>query len=360
MVLRFAAAVKAALRPMVRRARRSIKHKQLLREIHQILNAIRLSSGKTLDERDKRLCDEYAEAVLKDKIFAPWLYVYTTIAGAFKPGWIPDNYYGSVVKPNINGFYGALSGLKPLNQMVFQSDSFPDALSFVNGVFFRGNGNFVPEDQITSVLFNGVDRVVFKLDRSCSGCGVYVFDRSSFMLEKVKLLGNGLFQPFIHQHAFFQEFVSGPVATLRLTTISADDGAAVARAAYLRLGRAGDSVVQSENQVRISVDLGTGALDHVGYTSDWRAVRAHPDSGVSFAKKLVPNFEGCVKLVTNLHRRVPYVRCIGWDLVIDKHGMVKIMEWNGGHNDIKFSEATQGPCFAELGWERFAGHPKRP
>jgi hypothetical protein len=28
------------------------------------------------------------------------------------------------------------------------------------------------------------------------------------------------------------------------------------------------------------------------------------------------------------------------------------MEWNGTYNDIKFSEATQGPCFADLGWER--------
>jgi hypothetical protein len=30
------------------------------------------------------------------------------------------------------------------------------------------------------------------------------------------------------------------------------------------------------------------------------------------------------------------------------------MEWNALHNDIKFSEATQGPCFTDLRWERFA------
>jgi hypothetical protein len=27
------------------------------------------------------------------------------------------------------------------------------------------------------------------------------------------------------------------------------------------------------------------------------------------------------------------------------------MEWNGWHNDIKFSEAADGPCFADLGWQ---------
>lgn len=34
-------------------------------------------------------------------------------------------------------------------------------------------------------------------------------------------------------------------------------------------------------------------------------------------------------------------------------GNVGLMEWNAGHNDIKFSEATQGPCFHDLGWEKF-------
>jgi hypothetical protein len=32
---------------------------------------------------------------------------------------------------------------------------------------------------------------------------------------------------------------------------------------------------------------------------------------------------------------------------------VQVMEWNGFHNDIKFSEATQGPCFADLGFQKY-------
>ena len=53
-----------------------------------------------------------------------------------------------------------------------------------------------------------------------------------------------------------------------------------------------------------------------------------------------------------LHRSIPFVRSIGWDLIIDINDTVKVMEWNGYHNDIKFSEATQGPCFSDLGWEK--------
>jgi len=40
--------------------------------------------------------------------------------------------------------------------------------------------------------------------------------------------------------------------------------------------------------------------------------------------------------------------------LIDSSLPVQIMEWKGGHNGIKFSEATRGPCFADLGWEQLA------
>ena len=49
---------------------------------------------------------------------------------------------------------------------------------------------------------------------------------------------------------------------------------------------------------------------------------------------------------------VPFARSIGWDMIVDNNNEIQVMEWNGSHNDIKFSEATQGPCFSNLGWEK--------
>jgi hypothetical protein len=53
----------------------------------------------------------------------------------------------------------------------------------------------------------------------------------------------------------------------------------------------------------------------------------------------------------SLHEKLPFARTIGWDVVVDQHENVAVMEWNGWHNDIKFSEAADGPCFADLGWQ---------
>jgi hypothetical protein len=65
----------------------------------------------------------------------------------------------------------------------------------------------------------------------------------------------------------------------------------------------------------------------------------------------IPAFRDCVDTVLQLHGKIPFARCIGWDIAVDESGQVQVMEWNGEHNDVKFSEATQGPCFLDLNWE---------
>ena len=98
-------------------------------------------------------------------------------------------------------------------------------------------------------------------------------------------------------------------------------------------------------------------MDHRGYLPSWSQVDRHPDSGVPFAGATIPQFDTCVATVVALHHRLPFVRAIGWDAIVDDQNRIRIFEWNGEHNDIKFSEATQGPCFSGLGWEHLWKRP---
>jgi hypothetical protein len=52
-----------------------------------------------------------------------------------------------------------------------------------------------------------------------------------------------------------------------------------------------------------------------------------------------------------LHATVPHFTIVGWDIAIGSDDEIKLIEWNGCHCDIKFSEATTGPCFTGLNWE---------
>lgn len=141
------------------------------------------------------------------------------------------------------------------------------------------------------------------------------------------------------------------MATLRITTVITPSGIASVRACYLRLGRKADTHVRSGTHIRIPIALDTGELGTLGYLPDWRTIENHSDTLVEFANKSIPCFKKCMETATRLHKQIPFVQAIGWDMTVDQNEDVRVMEWNGAFNDIKFSEATQGPCFSDLGWE---------
>ena len=329
---------------------------------HYSRNHLRAAKGKLeklekaygpLNSADRARCDAYAVEVLGHAKYAPWLYIYSHVAGEYRDGWIPDNFYDECVVPNNSGQYGELCSLRSLNSVLFDRPEFPDIASSMNGMFIDRDGRVISERQLADTLFQDSDRVVFKSDGSQSGVGVTVLHRQGFDPLRVRALGPGLFQRFIRQHELFERLGNCPaVATLRLTTEADEQGNISLRGAYLRFGQGTGDYLQSADEVNAVVDLQTGELGAVGYMPSYLKIDRHPQSDVPFAGHSVPNFQGCLDVALRCHARMPYVRCIGWDMTVDQDGGVQILEWNGGHNGIKFTEATQGPCFADLGWEQ--------
>jgi hypothetical protein len=319
-------------------------------EARSIRRTIESRHGRT-DPSQLKLADVYARDVFGDARYAPWLQAYTAFNGSFREGWIPDNYYGSVVVPKLKGLYGQISNLKPVSRLLFRDDAFPDIAYYVNGMFFTADHIAIPESAILDTVFSTSERVAFKLDQSSQGRGIYLIDRKDFRIGRIKALGNGVLQRFIVQHQWFDQFQSKAVATVRFTTVVDDAGHISLRACFLRLGRATDTHICPDSEVCIAVDLRTGRLCSKGYLNDWSDVDAHPDSHVTFAGLTLPSFPECLQKVIELHAKLPFARCVGWDVTVDSNGHVIVLEWNAEHNDVKFGEATQGPCFAGLGWE---------
>jgi len=333
---------------ITRTARYHFLQKKLARNALQQIEA---DQGKT-DKKLIRHCNSYAREVLGWNGYAPWLWVYTALAGSFREGWIPDNYYGKVVVPRRQGAYGRVSHLKAFHAQIFRNGHFPDIAYCANDFFISPDYTILSPAALEELLFNGREEVVFKKDLSYQGRGIQFLDQEGFRRLQTPSLGNGVFQEVVHPHPVLETLSPGAVATLRLTTVLNDDGLVSLRAAYLRLGRSNDRYVRSASQLRIPISLHSGELLQTGYFPSWRATHTHPDTRVSFLGKTLPRYRQCAELVCKLHEKLPLTRCVGWDLTVDRDEKVQILEWNGADNDIKFSEATQGPCFADLGWER--------
>lgn len=300
----------------------------------------------------KKDCDDYAVGVLGDVRYAPWLYVYSIVAGQFSEGWLPSNYWGRVIVPKIQGVHGRVSELKSMNQIIFKSDLFPDLLSYVNGIFSNDTGKVFSPDEAEKFLFSSSSRVIFKPDQARQGLGIQIFRSEEFDAHRFKrsFKGSGVFQKFIDQDNTLASFCPSAVATLRLNTAINERGVSELRSAHLRLGTGTDIHVKNTSQIRVPVCLSTGSLYDAGYTSEWLEIGCHPDSDVKFSGFKFPMFKEAVIAVNRLQETIPFVKCIGWDVCVDSTGKVNIMEWNGRQNGIQFPEATQGPCFVGLGW----------
>lgn len=326
-------------------------HKNHNAQANRILRNIEKKLGRTNPQHIK-LADSYARDVFGHQHFAPWLYVYTAVSREFKEGWIPDNFYGTTIVPTMKGWYGKISHLKPLTNALFGSESFPDIAYLVNGLFFATDYSPISPPNIRSWLFKNDKKIIFKKDSSSRGKGVFILSEKNFNPTEIKKLGNGVFQSFIVQHKLFDELSPNSVATLRITSVVDDTGTVSVRACYLRLGRQGDTHVQSKSQICVPINIFSGAFSDEGYLTNWLTTDEHPDTGIKFSGNTIPAFSCVLSTIIDLHKKVPFARCIGWDVAIDANGCVKLLEWNAKHNGIKLHEATQGPCFADLNWEK--------
>jgi hypothetical protein len=316
-----------------------------------LVKSVESERGKT-DPKFIDLSNQYARDVLGSRNYAPWLYAYSALAGCFKEGWIPDNYYGWIVVPAKGRDYLELSSGRALNYKLFRSDLFPDLVYSVNGLFYTRDYVLLRYEELKEYLFDRSDVVVFKSDSSGQGKGVVCFEAQSFEAAMVQSLGNGVFQHYIKQHRVFEEVMPDSAATIRITSVLDDQGDTSVRACFVGFGRSGETNMRSATITQVPVNTSTGELDPVGYLRNWHRTDRHPDTQVVFANRQIPGFEKCLAAALDLHKLVPYDRCIGWDMTVDKDENVQVLEWNGNHNGIKTSEPVQGPGFKDMGWEK--------
>jgi hypothetical protein len=324
-------------------------HERHEREASEALSILKTKNSSELSASDQKQADEYAATVLGGREYAPWLYVYAAMAGEFKDGWIPDNFFGQKVVPNVNKGLAYVTGLKTLSARLLQSSAIPDLAYHVDGILYRKDFSIIDRESLRAIATSAGPHVFVKADRSSQGKDVVKVASQDLTSFDFRVVGDCVVQSAVEQHPFFESIISGPVATLRITTVKNALGVVELRAAFVRLGRRGSERI-GDTSVCVSVIDGDGTLDACGYYH-WERLATHPDTGASFAGARVPEFAKAVATCSELHSRVPHLTIVGWDTTIASDGSVKIFEWNGGHCDIKFSEATVGPCFTGLSWE---------
>jgi hypothetical protein len=336
-------------------AARAFQYHQMHRKT--ALTAVRVietCNSQRLTPALKKIADEYSKDVFGSRRYAPWLYVYALVSGKFKEGWIPDNFFGRMVGPRVNKDLSVVGDDKTLSNVVLKTEALPDAGYYIDGIFFDRDMAVIDAATLRAACRNVKGKLFVKKNRSRRGEGIVTLPVEQLTEERFKQIGDCVIQLPIQQNEFFDQIITGSVATIRLTTVKDRSGKISIRAAYLRLGRTDTEWVQSDNSIRVAIQCRTGDLDDFGYTPDWKRWESHPDTKYRFKNASMPKFKEAIELCLALHRKVPHFTIIGWDVTLDNTDQIKLLEWNSYHPDIKFSEATAGPCFLGLNWEMYA------
>lgn len=298
------------------------------------------------------LIKDYASEVFGSSVYAYWLYVYTAYNQKFVEGWIPDNYFGHIVVPVINKEIRQLAAKKTLSRKIIGGDLFPDKFYFIDNTWYDIDFNVIDAARVQKLMSDLQYEFYLKEDDSAQGKGVFKVNKNSFNLKDFPTYKNFVIQEAIKQAEWFDKIITGSVATIRITTVKGTDSSIKMRASYLRVGRSNSQIIQSSTAIKVPIIDGHGGLGDFGASPSWKRHLRHPDSGFEFAGQKVPHFTKVVSECEKLHAKMPHFSIIGWDASINDRGDVRIMEWNAGHTDIKFSEASTGPCFSDLNWEK--------
>ncbi|WP_431108828.1 sugar-transfer associated ATP-grasp domain-containing protein [Winogradskyella poriferorum] len=343
--------MKELAKSLIEKSKSFVYHKEHHIYASKVLKVIESQRGK-LDSKNKKLCKEYASDVFGHKKYAPWLITYSSFHNEFKEGWIPDNYYGEIVVPKIKGNYGEICNRTLILNKLIDRKFSTHIGYYINDLFVDLDNIYYQFENFKEMLFKNNSKIVFKAESSFQGKGVYVFNETSFNYDNIKKLGDGVFQKYIEQHQFFNQFNKSAVATIRLTSARNKEGEIEIRAGFFKFGRENDTHVKSTSALKIPFDIKTGELHDKVFFPDWTYADSIPEKKLSFYKLKFPNYEQCVLEIIRLHKTISYIGCIGWDFVVDNNNNLKIIELNGGHNGIWFDEMVKGPCFKGLGWEK--------
>lgn len=161
----------------------------------------------------------------------------------------------------------------------------------------------------------------------------------------------------VQQAPYADRIFSGSANTIRIVTMrDPATGEVFIPAAIHRFGTR--ATVPTDNfqtgGLSVAVDLETGVLGRAvrapGYTGgELRWLSAHPDTGAPITGVAIPDWAEVKATVTRVVEAYPFLRYVGWDVVVSERGVVLI---EGNHN-INLGLQVHGALLRDARVRRF-------
>ena len=165
--------------------------------------------------------------------------------------------------------------------------------------------------------------------------GKYFMNHESATREEIlEILGDPesqyLITEYIKQHPLIDDIYSGAVNTMRVISFMKDGKTPQIGNAYMRFGSSATGAVDNMGAggMTVEIDEKTGRFFNAMMITDNTIIPIdkHPDTGAAM-EGYIPHWDEIVKGIKNLHRAMPELEYLGFDVAITEDGM-KLPEIN--------------------------------
>jgi len=323
---------------------------QLRHLAHKDRKRVIKRKGKSVVNREvKKAIKEYARERFGSKAYWPYLAYYTEMRGEFVKGWIPDDYFTTVVEIKLNPrIYSNISGVKTYDHRLFGDFAVRPLFLFIKGLLYDADLNLVKESQLKDILSDHDGELVLKEEFGYGGKQVRMIHSSEFKPEQLRRGTNYVIQPYIKQHKILSDLYPDSVNTFRVASLFKNDGSIDIKFVILRFGVDGVKVDNMSSGGQCIYIDPSGKPSRLAYDNLGLAVgERHQNTGYVYSDLKIPMFNDIVESCRTAHLKYPYVGVVGWDVCIDEHGKPKLLEWNAYNSLYAWVDALYGPFMTD-------------
>lgn len=258
----------------------------------------------------------------------------------------------------INGKYAIILDDKRLFELIFSKYTYvPKVLFYLkNGRLFDSDQIEISNNLFLETLKKG--KLFFRVNLAGGGEGTHLFqyfdesilkdNKEKIQLGDILSLPDGTFSAFLGQLDYSSKIYPHSTNTIRIVTINDDSFEIVA--CVHRFGTNYSKFIDnvSSGGIFANIDLATGQLSYAYSEFVQQKYEQHPDTHEQIKGTIVPYWEKVKDQVLQLHRRVPYLKLVAWDVVIQEDGEISIIEGNAS-SDVTILQSEKGLRFDRLG-----------
>lgn len=346
-------------------------------KIHELKNIIKkrnIYKKYVLTKQQKQQIDEFYKKNYGKKIYYFWHRLYASYTGKFDYRFLPEYIFSTQLEKIGNRRLNVL----PIENKNMLNTLFENAsemihipkifIARIRENYFDEDNNPISEEEAVNILDKKYNDFIIKasLD-SNSGRGIRFVSLKkgidNFSGKKVidilrEYSVDFIVQELIQQDDRINAIYSGAINTLRVITYITESGYHVAPI-VMRIGQGGNKVDNAHaGGMFIAVD-NKGKLQREAFTEYQKKYTEHPDTKLVFEGYQIPNIDILTEEIVKLHKRVPNIKFVSWDIALNNDNTFSLVECNLHSQAVWIVQMAHGKGFFEENTEEILRDVKK-